>query len=107
MTRDDIRQAVVKALTDVAPEIDPSTLGPDQAFRQEFDLDSMDFLNFVIGLHTSLDIDIPEADYGQLVTVNAAVTYLAARLETNSHLPTPDDQPLPTPNPQLPRTENY
>jgi acyl carrier protein len=80
MTRDDIRQAVVKALTGVAPEIDPRTLAPDLAFRQEFDLDSMDFLNFVIGLHTSLGIDVPEADYGKLGTVDDAVDYLAARL---------------------------
>jgi acyl carrier protein len=104
MTRDDIRQAVVKALTDVAPEIDPSTLGPDQAFRQEFDLDSMDFLNFVIGLHTSLGIDIPEADYGQLVTVNAAVTYLAARL--GNELPTSNARRPTTPNSQSPTPKN-
>jgi acyl carrier protein len=80
MTRDDIRQAVITALTRVAPEIDPRTLAPDQAFRQEFDLDSMDFLNFVVGLHTSLGVDVPETDYGRLATVNDSVDYLAARL---------------------------
>jgi acyl carrier protein len=80
MTREDIRQAVVKALTSVAPEIDPRTLGPDQPFRQEFELDSMDFLNFVIGLHTTLGVDVPEADYGKLGTLNAAIDYLEARL---------------------------
>lgn len=80
MTRDDIRQAVVTALTNVAPEIDPRTLEPDQPFRQEFDLDSMDFLNFVVGLHRSLGIDVPEADYAKLTTVNGAVDYMASRL---------------------------
>jgi acyl carrier protein len=80
MTREDIRQAVVKALTSVAPEIDPRTLGPDQPFRQEFELDSMDFLNFVIGLHRNLGVDVPEADYGKLMTVNGAVEYMASRL---------------------------
>jgi acyl carrier protein len=80
MTRDDIRQAVLDSLTTVAPEIDPRSIAPDQAFRQEFDLDSMDFLNFVVGLHTKLRVDVPEADYGKLVTVNDAVDYLAARL---------------------------
>ena len=67
-------------MTSVAPEIDPRTLEPDQAFRQEFDLDSIDCLNFVIGLHTTLRVDVPEADYGKLVTVNGAVDYLAACL---------------------------
>jgi acyl carrier protein len=80
VTRDDIRQAVVTALTNVAPEIDPRTLEPDQPFRQEFDLDSMDFLNFVVGLHRSLGIDVPEADYAKLTTVNGAVDYMASRL---------------------------
>jgi acyl carrier protein len=80
MTKEDIRGAIVSSLTAVAPEIDPSTLSPDRAFRQEFDLDSMDFLNFVIGLHASLGVDVPEADYGKLATVNDAVEYLSAKL---------------------------
>ena len=80
MTREEIRLVVVKALTSVAPEIDPQTLQPDDVFRQEFDLDSMDFLNFVIGLHAGLGVDVPEADYGKLATLNAAVNYLESRL---------------------------
>jgi acyl carrier protein len=80
MTREAIREAVVRALTSVAPEIDASSLGPDQAFRQEFDLDSIDFLNFVIALHASLNVDVPEADYTRLATLNGAVEYLASRL---------------------------
>ncbi len=63
-----------------APEIDPQTLRPDDVFRQEFDLDSMDFLNFVIGLHGSLGVEVPEADYGKLATVKTAVDYLESRL---------------------------
>jgi acyl carrier protein len=80
MTREAIREAVVKALTSVAPEIDPSSLSPDEAFRQEFDLDSMDFLNFVIALHASLGVDVPEADYPKLATLNGAVNYVTNRL---------------------------
>jgi acyl carrier protein len=80
MTRDAIRETVVQALTSVAPEIDGSSLDPDIPFRQEFDLDSMDFLNFVIALHASLKLDVPESDYPKLVSLNAAVEYLAKRL---------------------------
>lgn len=80
MTREAIREAVVKALTSVAPEIEPSSLGPDEAFRQEFDLDSMDFLNFVLALHASLNVDVPEADYPKLATLHGAIDYLASRL---------------------------
>jgi acyl carrier protein len=80
MTRETIREAVVKALTGVAPEIDPASLNADRPFRQEFDLDSMDFLNFVIALHASLNVDVPEADYPRLASLNGAVDYLANRL---------------------------
>jgi acyl carrier protein len=83
MTREDVRNAVVKALTSVAPEIAPSSLKPDEPFRQELDLDSMDFLNFVIAVHTSLNVDVPEADYPKLATLNGAVDYLATRLRVS------------------------
>jgi len=82
MTRDEIRNAVLQALTSVAPEIDPQSVEPDTAFRQEFDLDSMDFLNFVIALHGSLGVDVPEGDYIKLATLDGAVEYLASRLHT-------------------------
>ena len=80
MTRAAIREAVLNALTSVAPEIDPSSLDPHAEFRREFDLDSMDFLNFVIGVHASLNVDVPEADYAKLATLDGAVDYLATRL---------------------------
>jgi acyl carrier protein len=81
MTRDEIRQAVLQALTSVAPEIDPGSLQPGTAFRQEFDLDSMDFLNFVIALHGSLGVNVPESDYNKLATLDGAIGYLASRLD--------------------------
>ena len=80
MTRDEIRNAVMQALTRIAPEIDPQDLQADIVLRQEFDLDSMDFLNFVIGLHDTFGVDVPEQDYAQLATLNGAVDYVASRL---------------------------
>jgi acyl carrier protein len=80
MTRDDIRQAVIQALTSVAPEIDPSTLQGNTALRQELDLDSMDFLNFVIALHGSVGVDIPETDYTKLGTIEDAIQYLERKV---------------------------
>lgn len=80
MTRDEIRNAVIQALTSIAPEIDPRDLQPDTVLRQELDLDSMDFLNFVIGLHERLGVDVPEQDYPRLTTLNRAVDYFASRL---------------------------
>jgi acyl carrier protein len=80
MTRDEIRDAVIKALINIAPEIDPQDLQADTVLRQEFDLDSMDFLNFVIGLHETLGVDVPESDYVKLATMQGAVQYLESKL---------------------------
>jgi acyl carrier protein len=80
MTRETIRDTVVNALTSVAPEVNARTLQPDTEFRQDLDLDSMDFLNFVIAIHERLNVDVPETDYSRLASLNGAVDYLADRL---------------------------
>jgi acyl carrier protein len=81
MTLQEIRSTVVDALTRIAPEIDPAAIAARTNFRDQLDLDSMDFLNFILAVHDRLGIDIPEADYPHLVTLDGAVAYLAARLE--------------------------
>lgn len=76
MTPDDIRAAVCRALGGVAPEADLGSLRPDVGFREQFDIDSMDFLNFVIALHKQLGVEIPEKDYPKLATLRGCVDYL-------------------------------
>lgn len=80
MTPDEIKAVVVEALTRIAPEIDPASIQPHTNFRNEFDLDSMDFLNFVLAMHDRLHIDIPEVDYPRLATLEGAVRYLSERI---------------------------
>lgn len=75
----DLRASVLRVLGDVAPEADLASLQPGVAFREQLDLDSMDMLNFVVGLHAALGVEIPEADYPRLATLDACVTYLASR----------------------------
>jgi acyl carrier protein len=74
-----LRATVLRALGDVAPEADLATLKPAVALRDQLDLDSMDVLNFVVGLHGALGIEIPEADYPRLATLDGCVEYLEAR----------------------------
>lgn len=76
MTPEEIRTAVVAALTGVAPEADPAALAPDEPLREQLDIDSMDFLNFVIRLHQRLGVEIPEADYPRFGTLAGAIAYL-------------------------------
>ncbi|HUP33237.1 MAG TPA: phosphopantetheine-binding protein [Gaiellaceae bacterium] len=80
MTRDEVRAAILTALVEIAPEADPAALRADVDLRDQLDIDSMDFLNFVIGLHELLGVDVPERDYPQLATLDGCVDYLAARL---------------------------
>lgn len=79
-TATELRSTVLAALLDVAPDIDASTLDAALPFRAQFDFDSMDHLNFVIGLHRKLGVDIPEADYPELATLDGCVRYLGRAL---------------------------
>ena len=87
MIPDDIRTAVLHALATVAPEARSLPLAPTVALRDQLDLDSMDFLNFVIAIHQALHVDIPEADYPSLATLDGAVSYLGSRVAEESRLP--------------------
>jgi acyl carrier protein len=80
MNRDEIRDAVLYALTEVAPEADPATLRPDVDLRDQLDIDSMDSLNFVIGIHEQVGVDIPEAEWSRLQTLDQVVDYVAAAM---------------------------
>ena len=77
MPLDELRAGVIAALREVAPELDPAQLAPDRPLRRQVDLDSMDWLRVIVGWHERFGVDIPEADYGQLVSVDAVVAYLA------------------------------
>jgi acyl carrier protein len=81
VTRDALRTTVLRVLGEIAPEADLASLEPGVPFRDQLDLDSMDLLNVVVGLHGALRIDIPEADYPKLTTLDACVDYLAARVQ--------------------------
>ena len=80
MTDDEIRTVVLRCLGEVAPEADPAALRPGTPLRDQLDLDSMDFLNFVIGLDRALHVDVPESDYGVLATIDGCVGYLRSRV---------------------------
>ena len=80
MTDADIRKTYLAELANVAPDIDPGAVGPDDHLQDDLELDSMDVLNFVTALHEKLGVDIPEADYPQIATLTKAIPYLASRV---------------------------
>ena len=80
MTPKEIRSAVIAALSAIAPEGDFDRLRGDRPLRDQLDIDSFDFLQVVIRLHDQLGVDVPEADYPKLATLDSAVAYLGSRM---------------------------
>ncbi len=80
MDKAEIRNAVVKVVTTVAPDVGAEELTPDVDLRVDLGIDSMDFLNIVVGLHDRLHVNIPEVDYPRLTTLTAFTDYLSERL---------------------------
>ena len=81
MSNDEIRARVIKTLSGIVPELDAGTLKPGRSLRDQLDIDSMDFLNFLIALHQEFGVDVPEADAPKLGSIDACVEYLAQALQ--------------------------
>ena len=81
MKDEELRAVVIATLKTIAPEVEEGDLRPDRPLRNQVDLDSMDWLNFLIGLHEKLKVDIPEADYARLVTLGDVLDYLTVKLK--------------------------
>ena len=79
MNLETLRPVIRESLLAIAPEADLQALPPDANVREELDLDSMDFLNFLTALHTKLHVEIPEADYKLLSTMRGIEAYLSAK----------------------------
>lgn len=76
MMEDNIRGEVLSVLTTIAPEVEADDIRDDVLLRDQVDLDSMDWLNFLIGIHKRLQVDIPESDYASLRTLTDVVRYV-------------------------------
>jgi len=81
MNAEDIRAVTLATLLNIAPEIEADALRGDRPLRNQVDLDSIDWLNFLLGLHEKLKVDIPEADYARLVSLDDVVSYLQKKLD--------------------------
>jgi acyl carrier protein len=79
MNKDEIESRVRKILSDITADSEALEIKADVRIRDQLDLDSMDFLNFLIAVDGELHVDIPEADYPKLRTLNDIVTYLSAK----------------------------
>ena len=76
MDQAEIRRVLLEVIDEVAPGCVPESVDDSEDIRDQMDLDSMDLLNIVAGLHARLGIDIPESDVEQITTIAGAIAYL-------------------------------
>jgi len=80
VTDDEIRALVLREIGKIAPEAVPEEIDPALDLREQIDLDSMDILNLAIAIHQATGVDIPEADYPKMASLNGCVRYLRSRM---------------------------
>jgi acyl carrier protein len=76
MSGSDIKAVILDILSNIAPDDDLSGLDDAKPFREQLELDSMDFLDIVMELRKRYRVQIPEEDYGHLASMNSTVAYL-------------------------------
>ena len=81
MTNDECKKAVLDIIADIAPDEDTSSLKDDVSLRDQLGLDSMDFLDIVMELRKRHQIEVPEADYMRLATLDGCVEYLLPKFQ--------------------------
>ncbi len=81
MTDAAIKEVLFKLLRKIAPEANLQNLSPDADLREALDIDSFDFLNFLIAIHENLKVEIPEANYAQVRSLAGLVGYVSRRID--------------------------
>lgn len=81
MTKDACKQIVIDIISDIAPDEDLSNIKPDVRLRDQLQLDSMDFLDIVMELRKRHGIEVPEADYMQLASLDSCADYLTPKFQ--------------------------
>ncbi len=79
MTKDNCKKLVIDIISDIAPDEDLSAIKPEVRLRDQLQLDSMDFLDIVMELRKRHGIEVPEADYGQLASLESCAEYLTPK----------------------------
>ena len=79
MTEDQVKQIVIDIINEIAPDEETTDLKGDVNLRDQMDLDSMDFLDIVMELRKQHGIEVPEADYPELASLDSCANYLTPK----------------------------
>lgn len=81
MTEDNIKLIIFQSLKKIAPDTEPEKLLPDDDLRHTLEIDSFDTLQFIVALDEHFGLDIPEADYGKITTLNKLLAYISNKIK--------------------------
>ena len=84
MTKDDCKKLVIGIISDIAPDEDVTAIKPEIKLRDQLQLDSMDFLDIVMELRKRHGIEVPEADYMQLASLDSCAEYLTPKFQAKA-----------------------
>jgi acyl carrier protein len=76
MNDEQARQTIFEVLGEIAPEVDPATVDDASDLTEQLDLDSMDYLNWMLGINQATGVEIPQRDVSRFLTIDGAVDYL-------------------------------
>ena len=79
MNTTEATQVIFDVLSDIAPEVDRWTVDHSDDLTEQLDLDSMDYLNWLLGINEATGVEIPERDASEFLTIDGAAEYIAAR----------------------------
>ena len=84
MTKDDVKQIVKDIIEEIAPDEDLGSIKDEVRLRDQLDLDSMDFLDIVMELRKQHGVEVPEADYPELASLQSCADYLLPKFEAKA-----------------------
>lgn len=82
MIREEVRRVVDNLLIQIAPEVDPRALDPGENLRAQVDLDSIDYLNFMIAMGQKFGVEIRETDFARMVSLDRIVEFVSEKSRT-------------------------
>ena len=85
MNSEQLQALIVDVVGDVAPEADLASIDPEVSFHDQFEIDSVDYLNIMMTLEARLGVAIPEADYPKLSSLEGCMRYLQPKLQETPH----------------------
>ena len=84
MDKEKVKQIVLDIIAEIAPDEDVTDVKPEIRLRDQLDLDSMDFLDIVMELRQQHGIDVPEAEYRELESLDSCAKYLLPKFEAGA-----------------------